>query len=169
MELVLVRMDIKTIVVAGGPITSLVVLAPRSGAGDVSLSLPIRIGAIEAAAISTGAEGRPTRPKTHDLLLNTLHRLGATLTGVAIVDVRDTTFFASLQVTDQEGEKIEMDCRPSDAIALAVRAGVPIYAEQRVIDAAAMPDFVAVERDERAHELEEFHSFVEGLSPDDFK
>ena len=62
-----------------------------------------------------------------------------------------------------------MDARPSDAIALAVRCGVRILADDSVIDAATLPDFDGVEKAEKQAELEEFHNFVEHLSPDDFK
>ena len=165
----LVRMDIKTIVVAGGPIPSLVVLTPRLLAGNAAVDLPIRIGVVEAAAISTAADGHQERPKTHDLLLKTITRLGGKLTGVAIVDVLDTTFYANLMLEDAGGRRIDIDCRPSDALALAVRQGVPIWAEEKVLDAATMPDFAQVERDERQQELARFHDFVEDLNADDFK
>ncbi len=165
----LVRMDIKTIVVAGGPIPSLVVLTPRQRAGNAAVDLPIRIGVVEAAAISTAADGHQERPKTHDLLLKTITRLGGKLTGVAIVDALDTTFYANLMLEDAGGRRIDIDCRPSDALALAVRQGVPIWAEEKVLDAATMPDFAQVERDERQQELARFHDFVEDLNADDFK
>lgn len=165
----LVRMDIKTIVVAGGPIPSLVVLTPRQRAGNAAVDLPIRIGVVEAAAISTAADGHQERPKTHDLLLKTITRLDGKLTGVAIVDVLDTTFYANLMLEDAGGRRIDIDCRPSDALALAVRQGVPIWAEEKVLDAATMPDFAQVERDERQQELARFHDFVEDLNADDFK
>lgn len=165
---VLVRMDIKSVIVAGGPIPSLVTLAPRHQADGIERELPIRIGVVEAAAISTGVDGTQERPKTHDLLLTTIRRLGATLTGVAIVDVRGTTFYANLLLEDTQGVSLTIDCRPSDAIALAVRAGVPVFAEDHVLECAVMPDFAAVEREEKDREIAEFHDFVETLSADDF-
>ena len=97
-----------------------------------------------------------------------MNRLGAKLVGVAIVDVRDTTFYANLMLEDVSGRRIDVDCRPSDALALAVRAGVPVWAEDKVLAAATMPDFAGVERDERKQELERFHDFVEDLNADDF-
>ncbi len=164
----LVRMDIKTIVVAGGPVPSLVTLMPRQHKDGEAVELPIRIGVIEATAISSAANGHQDRPKTHDLLLNTVERLGARFVGVAIVDVRDTTFYANLMLEDAVGHRLDVDCRPSDALALAVRAGVPVWADDKVLAAATMPDFAGVERDERKQELERFHDFVEDLNADDF-
>lgn len=166
---VLVRMDIKTIVVANGPVPSLVVLSPRKQVEGDAIELPIRIGLVEAAAISTAADGPQERPKTHDLLLKTINRLGGKLVGVAIVDVLDTTFYANLMLEDASGNHLDIDCRPSDALALAVRQGVPIWAEEKVLDTATMPDFARVEHDEREQELERFHDFVEDLNADDFK
>lgn len=165
----LVRMDIKTIVVAGGPMPSLVVLTPRQRRDGDAVELPIRIGLVEAAAISTAADGPQERPKTHDLLLRTITRLGGKLVGVAIVDVLDTTFYANLMLEDASGARLDIDGRPSDALALAVRQGVPIWAEEKVLAAATLPDFARVERDERRQELERFHDFVEDLNADDFK
>lgn len=163
-----VRMDIQSVVVGGGPMASLVVLRPRGVKGG-SMQLPIRIGRVEAAAISMGVDGNHTaRPMTHDLLQSVIGVLGASLDSVAILDVEGTTFFAQLRMRTATGEDAFVDARPSDAIALAVRMHVPILADERVLSTAALPDFGAVERDEREREAEAFHQFVEGLSPEDF-
>ena len=163
-----VRMDIQSIVVGGGPVTSLVVLKPRHGE-TTSTQLPIRIGTFEAAAISMGVEARAhKRPMTHDLLNNVIRDLGATLTSVVINRVSGTTFYAQLRLVTAAGEAISVDARPSDAIALAVRSHKPIFADEKVLETATMPDFDAVERDERQREAEAFHDFVENLKPDDF-
>ena len=66
------------------------------------------------------------------------------------------------------GRAVQVDARPSDAIALAVRVDAPLFAEESVLEAATLPDFASVEKDEEKQELEKFHAFVEGLSPDDF-
>ncbi len=108
------------------------------------------------------------RPLTHDLLKSVITSLGAALTGVVINDVRGTTFYAQLRLLTPNGERIQVDARPSDAIALAVRMRTPIYAEEAVLDTAAMPDFRSVEEDEERQEMQKFHDFVEGLSPEDF-
>ncbi|WP_367270367.1 bifunctional nuclease family protein [uncultured Olegusella sp.] len=164
----LIRMDIKAIVVGGGPIASLVTLAPRKPSEGLATELPIRIGVVEATSISMGIAAHEIRPKTHDLMLSVLDRLEAELVGVAIVAVHGTTFFANLMLRDHNGQTFDVDSRPSDAIALAVRAGVPIYADDSVLATATMPDFDAVEKEEKTRELEEFHDFVESLSADDF-
>ena len=167
----MVRMDIQTIMVGAGPVGSLVVLRPRGTAQDDSnVQLPIRIGSIEAAAISAGVDRTgQERPLTHGLMLDIIAQMGGELESVEIVDVRGTTFYASLNITCESGRHVEVDARPSDAIALAVRARVPIFADERVIERASMPDFAQVEHDEKQQELKDFHDFVENLSPDDFK
>lgn len=164
----LVRMDIQSVVVAAGPVTSMVVLKPREDETP-STKLPIRIGTVEAVAISMGVEGRRhARPMTHDLLQDVIARLGATLSSVVITNVQGTTFFAQLRLRTTDGDSVSIDARPSDALALAVRAHVPIFAEREVVETAALPDFASVERDEREREAEAFHDFVQGLSPEDF-
>lgn len=165
----LIRMDIQAVVVGGGSVSSLVVLKPHSKHAHATTKLPIRIGSVESAAISMGVDGqtRP-RPMTHDLMLSTINALGATLTGISINDVHGTTFYAQLRLLKPDGEQVLVDSRPSDAIALAVRAGVPIFAEEQVLDVAGLPDFGAVKEEEQREEMDRFHDFVENLSPDDF-
>lgn len=163
------RMDIYTIVVGDGPVASLIVLRTQVKEGEEPTQLPIRVGRVEAAAISTGIGNRKdARPLTHDLLRDVIVSLGATLVSVSIVDVRGTTFFARLNLETADGRHLELDCRPSDAIALAVRMKVPILAEDRVLQTATLPDFKTVENEEKDRELERFHDFVESLSPEDF-
>ena len=166
------EMDIESVAVGGGPMASLVVLRTQPERGESkSLQLPIRIGTVEAAAISMGIAGAQPggRPTTHDLLASPIAALGAHVRCVRIMAVQGTTFFAQAELESKDGELTYVDARPSDAIALAVRAHVPIYADEGVLRTAALPNFQAVEQDEREHELEEFHTFVEGLSPDDFR
>ncbi len=95
--------------------------------------LPIIIGAFEAQSIALEMEGiKPPRPLTHDLMKTIIDSLGVGLTDVFINDLRDGTFYARLSLDSQE-----IDSRPSDAIALAVRFGVPIYVADKVMDEAA--------------------------------
>lgn len=164
------RMDIQSVVVGGGPVASLIVLSTHDvPAGGTPQQLPIRIGSVEATAITMGVRDRAgARPMTHDLLSTVISELGGRCLSVRVMAVQGTTFFAQVELADAAGERHYVDARPSDAIALAVREGVPIYADESVLDAAALPDFRGVEADERAHELEEFHAFVENLSPEDF-
>ena len=164
-----VRMDIQSIVVGGGPMASLVVLKPRHEGSAPTSKLPIRIGRIEAAAISMGVDSSlAKRPTTHDLLSTAVERLGARITSVCVVDVRDTTFYAEVRLSCASGESLTLDARPSDALALAVRAHAPIFASLDVLNRAALPDFGGVEQAEREREEAAFHEFVEGLSPEDF-
>ena len=164
----MVRMDIQTVVVGGMQMSSLIVLKTSDIHGK-EIHLPIRIGPVEAAAITTGIENHThPRPFTHDLLSSVIDTLGARLVSVSIVDVRGTTFYATLQLVRADGSRTDLDCRPSDAIALAVRVGVPIYAREQVLDTATMPDFQKVEEAAKQEDLDAFHDFVESLSPEDF-
>ena len=108
---------------------------------DSDRYLPIWIGPCEAEAISVGAKGIDVlRPLTHDLVVNVLDALGAELLYIYINDLADNTFYATLLLSTGEAE-IEVDSRPSDAIAIAVRAGVPIYVAESVLrDAGVVPE-----------------------------
>lgn len=165
----LVRVDIETIVIGGGPVASLLVLRPRQRAGVPSQSLPIRLGAVEASSIGMGIETRkPDRPMTHDLLQQTLMALGATVTSVVITGVEGTTFYAQINLTSNAGRHLVLDARPSDAVALAVRTKSPIFVDDAVLEVAGCPDFSAVRHQEEAESIEEFDKFVQNVSPSDF-
>ena len=102
-----------------------------------SRRLPIIIGAFEAQAIALEIEGiKPPRPLTHDLLKSFLDNVGATVTEVLIDELRENTFYAKI-ILEMSTLSNEIDARPSDAIALAVRAQSPIYVAESVMDAAA--------------------------------
>ena len=164
------RMSIQSIVVGSGPVASLVILVPRRDIKEDSLvQLPIRIGRVEALSIGMGIDNkRGERPMTHDLMKSMIESLDSSLVDVVIYDVKGTTFYAQVHLTNALGKPIYVDARPSDAIALAVRMNRPISADDRVLMTASMPDFASVERDAREREVEAFHDFVEGLSPEDF-
>lgn len=103
---------------------------------DGNRRLPIIIGPFEANAIALELEGRkPPRPLTHDLIKNLIDNLGATVLEIVIDELRDNTFYAKI-ILDISGLTNEVDSRPSDAIALAVRVKVPIYVNENVMDAA---------------------------------
>jgi bifunctional DNase/RNase len=96
--------------------------------------LPIVIGLCEANAIQIRVHGLiPQRPMTHDLLCNVIRELGGEIRCIVINDLRDSTYYAQVMVQSQLGE-IAIDARPSDAVALAVRAECPIYIEDHVFD-----------------------------------
>lgn len=95
---------------------------------------PIEIGNAEAVGITHRLNGSPSpRPQTHDLLANTIEALGGTLDRIEVTELRDATFFAQL-VVKQKGEEIVIDSRPSDAIALGIAGGVPIYVAEQVLE-----------------------------------
>lgn len=99
-------------------------------------AFPIVIGLPEAHAIERSLKGvEVRRPQTHDLLASVITELGGTLRSVTISSLTDATFFATLDIF-QSGNLIRIDSRPSDALALAVGAGVPVYVEEEVLDAA---------------------------------
>lgn len=164
------KMVIEGVVVGEGPIASLVILRTQQplGASD-SLQLPIRIGSVEATAITMGVSGNHSaRPLTHDLLASVISTLGTKVSDIRITAVEGTTFYSQINLVTADGTHVSVDARPSDAIALAVRTGAPVFAEESVLTTAALPDFRGVEESERQHELHEFHDFVESLSPEDF-
>ena len=97
-------------------------------------SFPIVIGIFEATSIDRRVKGMPSpRPLTHDLVASVIENMGGELRDIFISELRDHTYFAKLRVR-QEGEMVEVDCRPSDAIALAVTANVPIYVAEDVLE-----------------------------------
>lgn len=103
---------------------------------DGERSFPIVIGIFEATSIDRRVKGvQSPRPLTHDLITHVIDQLGGDLQDIYISDLRDHTYFAKLRIR-KEGELIEIDCRPSDAIALAVTARVPIFVSEEVINEA---------------------------------
>ena len=123
--------------------------------------LPIFIHATEADAIAAELQGfKPPRPLTHDLLKNCLSALGGELEYVLISELRDNIFYAVLHVM-QDGRAVDVDARPSDSIALAVRARVPIFVAEKVMDAAGVYPSQEVEAEQE--NLSVFRDFVETL------
>lgn len=105
---------------------------------DSETVLPIWVGAFEANAIALEVEKIvPQRPMTHDLLRNLVIACGLTASRVIITDLLDNTFYASIEFTDENGEFMTLDSRPSDAIALALRLDCPIFVRQKVLDLSA--------------------------------
>ncbi len=127
--------------------------------------LPIFIGPVEATAIAFALQGVVTqRPMTHDLIRDVLLSLGVGVDRIVITELRDRTFYAEIQMT-RNGTGCSVSSRPSDAIALAARLGTPIYANESVLDEAA----VAVsEETQEEDEVERFREFLEGVNPEDF-
>ncbi len=128
--------------------------------------LPIFIGPVEATAIAFALQGVSTpRPMTHDLMRDLLMALGVGVERIVITELRDRTFYAEIEMTGQGGG-YKVSSRPSDAIALAVRLGTPIFADESVLDEAAVP--VAEDDEDHEDEVERFREFLEGVNPEDF-
>jgi uncharacterized protein len=128
--------------------------------------LPIWIGGSEATAIATALEGvTPPRPLTHDLMRSVIDALGALAVRVVITEMRDSVFYADLSL-DISGRRVQVTSRPSDAIALAVRTGTPVFALPTVLDDAGVV-FEDDDTDEDA-EVERLREFLEEATVEDF-
>ncbi|MBI4238718.1 MAG: bifunctional nuclease family protein [Deltaproteobacteria bacterium] len=128
--------------------------------------LPIWIGLIEASAIATELEKiQLSRPMTHDLLRNILRSVGVEVNRVAVTDLADNTFYARIYLRE-DGKEIELDARPSDAIALALRAKAPIFVEKTVVDKSRKID-LSKESDAELKK-QKWAEILESLSPEDF-
>lgn len=128
--------------------------------------LPIFIGPVEATAIAFALQGVTTpRPMTHDLLRDLLNALNVGVERIVITELRDRTFYAEIEMTTK-GNGCTVSSRPSDAIALAVRLGTPIFADESVLDEAAVP--VTEDEEDQDEEVERFREFLEGVNPEDF-
>ena len=125
--------------------------------------LPIWIGQPEANAIAFGQQGIVTqRPMTHDLLKLLLDEFNVSVDRIVITELKEGTFFATIQM-QHGGQRYEVSSRPSDAIALAVRVNVPIFAAQDVLTEASI-----VIRDDEEQEVEKFREFLDNVEPEDF-
>lgn len=191
----MIRVDIESIMMANGPMPSLVVLREREGAAHAESplrALSIQTGAFEAAAIGKGIDGdTPARPITHDLLLNTVQSLGARVERVEISRMDAPVFYATVVLeggtagtacdgkdaepgdhgTDraarEAGAEIKIDARPSDALALAVRSNAPIYVEDDVMNRAGSAGPIAAPQDFE-QDLDSLDDMIKNLTPDDF-
>jgi uncharacterized protein len=136
--------------------------------------LPIWIGPFEADAITIQLQGvQVARPLTHDLLNSLIQTLGVKVSHIVVNDLRNNTFFAQILV-ETSGRELQIDARPSDAIALAVRAGVPIYVAEQVMEqASVVPELDISEQakaditPEQEEELDAFRDFVNSLDLED--
>ncbi|MEX0973449.1 MAG: bifunctional nuclease family protein [Solirubrobacterales bacterium] len=128
--------------------------------------LPIWIGHPEAAAILMKLQGAATpRPMTHDLLSGLIEQFGAKCERVSVTELRDNTFYASITIAI-DGAEVEIDSRPSDALALAVRVSAPIFAAEDVIEESAIEFEHEVEDTEEV--VDKFKEFLDEVTPDDF-
>ncbi|OGQ93347.1 MAG: hypothetical protein A2284_16765 [Deltaproteobacteria bacterium RIFOXYA12_FULL_61_11] len=148
------------------PMNQMPFLILKDESGNVAI--PIWIGMLEAGAIATQLENITlARPMTHDLLKNILDQVGVVVEGVEICDLKDNTFFALIHL--RMGEKIlEVDARPSDAIALALRAGAPIYVAREVVTQSRQVDLSSSEKGGQATEKEKLAEMLEQMNGEDF-
>ena len=134
---------------------------------DGNRFLPIWIGHPEAAAILMKLQGATTpRPMTHDLISEMINEFDATCSRVSVTELRDNTFFASITLKMNGGQEVEIDSRPSDALALAVRTSAPIFAADDVISESAIEFEHEVEDTEEV--VDKFKKFLDEVTPEDF-
>ena len=129
-------------------------------------ALPIWIGSAEASAIIRKIENiKVLRPMTHDLIIDIIEKTGYEVDRIEINDVEKDTYFSSIYLRNKEGKEIEIDSRPSDAIAVAIRVEAPIYVSAKVLaDGSVSCD---AEKDEE--ETKEFRNFIQSIKPSDFE
>ena len=144
---------------------------------DSDRYLPIWIGPFEADAITLQLQGvQVARPLTHDLLKSIIEQMGAKISHIVVTELKNDTFYAHI-VMDVDGKSIEIDARPSDAIALAVRVSAPLFvAEQVMVDASIVPETGLDELEpdkgapvsaEEEEQLSAFRDFINELDLDD--
>ena len=154
-----IEMKIKGLMV--DPVTNMPIVILKDESDE--RVLPIWVGIFEANAIALRIEDIETpRPMTHDLLRSFVDTLGAVVEKIVVSELRDNTYFARIHI-DVGGAKQEIDSRPSDAIALALRTEAPIYVEQAVLDQARTLD-----DDGDLSDSERLRKWFENLDPEDF-
>jgi hypothetical protein len=130
--------------------------------------IPIYIGEAEASSISVALSCVvPDRPLTHDLMLNTISEMGGEVVMVVVTDVKEHTYFANIHIAVDGAERV-ISARPSDAIALAVRAEVPVFVESDLMDKVGKSSVTAEESDEEEI-LDDFREFINSINPEDFQ
>ncbi len=128
-----------------------------------TVALPIWIGTAEAQSIALELQGvRMPRPMTHDLIRQMLTRLSISINRIVVTDIKDGTYFAEIHLKSN-GTDVVVDSRPSDAIALALRAEAPIYVEEKIAATA-----IQLKKAFDEHEVEEFRKFIDRVKPADF-
>ena len=158
MELLGVRLELP----ANAPVVLL-----REQQGDRRV-LPIYIGPEEARAIALALEGVETpRPMTHDLMRDLLSALDVSVVSITVTELREATFYAEIELRTANGT-VRVSSRPSDAVALAVRVGAPIFASEEVLAEAAMPAAEEADEEEQEEIVDQFREFLDEVNPEDF-
>lgn len=166
----MISVKVETLIMSQDASPSILVLTASKPTNEVAeidhRFIPIWIGLPEAAQIGLALEDiRLPRPLTHDLFINAISSLDAYVDHVIITEVKGSTFYATLTLR-QHGHLIELDARPSDAIALALKQNATIYVMDSVFEKASFPYQLTQNNEEE--DLEKFHEFVSNLNPDDF-
>jgi bifunctional DNase/RNase len=165
----MIRVVLETLVMGNIPGASLLILRPVASEPTHDRILPICIGPVEAAAIGKAlSDEKDSRPMTHSLLCTVMGTLGGKLVRISIPRVKGTIFYATLHIK-QGDAMLKIDARPSDAVALAIRMNVPMYVSESVMASAGYPAWVNIKSEQDKEEIEQFHEFVESVTPDDFK
>lgn len=152
-----VEMKVKGLMI--DPVSQMPIIVLKKS--DDETVLPIWVGLFEANAIAMQLENIVSpRPMTHDLICSVIDALRATVDRVEITDLRDNTFFALIHL-DRAGEKLAIDARPSDAMALALRVHVPIFVAESVIQKSTQGD------EEKGDETERLRRWLEQVDPED--
>ena len=132
---------------------------------DNRKALPIWIGSAEASAIIRKIENLTVaRPMTHDLIIDIIKKTGYELDRVEINDVEKETYYATLYLKNDDGKEVEIDSRPSDAIAVAIRVDAPIFISAKVLSSGS----VSTDSAKDEEEAQEFKNFVQSIKPSDF-
>jgi bifunctional DNase/RNase len=154
----LIEMHIKGLML--DPVTNVPIVVLKDS--DNQRALPIWVGPVEANAIALQVENvAPPRPMTHDLFRRLLTALNATVSRVVIAELRGSTYYAYLEI-EREGERLFLDARPSDALAIALRTGAPVFVTPDVLDQARSLEVSSEQADQ-----ERLQRWLESLDPDD--
>ncbi len=149
--------------IAVDPMTNMPVVLLKDSEGK--FTLPIWIGLLEASAIASELEGiEPPRPMTHDLLISVVKAMKGKIIKVVVIDLADNTYYARVYI-EVDGEVLDIDARPSDSMALALRAKAPIFVEEKVISASRT---IELKDDMDLNDQEKMKELLENLSPDSF-
>jgi bifunctional DNase/RNase len=158
-----IKMDVAGLTVDPTNDSPIVILRDEKG----EYTLPIWIGILEASAIATQLENvNLARPMTHDLLVTMLNSLKATVQKIVVSDLRDNTYFARIHLVDQAGRKFDLDARPSDSIALALRVKAQIFVDKSVLERANLLDENALKNLKKTVE-DKWKELLDNIDPDD--
>ena len=147
------------------PITNMPIVLLKSPETDQIL--PIWVGLFEANAIALKKENVATpRPMTHDLLKNIMEMVEVKVNKIEVCDLRDNTYYALIHIT-HNGKEIDIDARPSDALALSLRMNAPIFVDEEVIEKSQQIELKA-EPDDKSKEGKKWQEILENLNPEDF-